>query len=94
MEIALLLSASVAGAQSNYGKAITGTSAASADDAKPTNILFIIMDDVGIDQLTIFGYGGVDAPKTPNIDAICACWRSLPQCMGHARVLPEPGGIL
>ena len=25
----------------------------------PPNILFIIMDDVGIDQMTVFGYGGV-----------------------------------
>jgi arylsulfatase A-like enzyme len=34
------------------------------------NILFIIMDDVGIDQMKIFGYGGGTAPLTPNIDAI------------------------
>lgn len=34
------------------------------------NILFVIMDDVGIDQMAIFGYGGPNAPKTPNIDAI------------------------
>ena len=36
----------------------------------PPNILFIIMDDVGIDQLRSFGYGGPDAPRTPNLDAI------------------------
>jgi arylsulfatase A-like enzyme len=34
------------------------------------NILFIIMDDVGIDQLRTFGYGGVTPPSTPNLDAI------------------------
>ncbi|QXP84993.1 sulfatase-like hydrolase/transferase [Methylococcus sp. Mc7] len=34
------------------------------------NILFIVMDDVGIDQMKIFGYGGAEAPKTPNIDAL------------------------
>jgi hypothetical protein len=28
------------------------------------------MDDVGIDQLPIFGYGGADPAATPNIDAI------------------------
>jgi arylsulfatase A-like enzyme len=51
----------------------------------PPNILFIIMDDVGIDQMTVFGYGGVGpfdqlpdppaqpddrAPELPSIDSI------------------------
>ncbi len=36
----------------------------------PPNILFIIMDDVGIDQMRLFGYGGVTPPSTPNIDQI------------------------
>jgi Sulfatase len=34
------------------------------------NILFFVLDDVGIDQMKIFGYGGATAPRTPNIDAI------------------------
>jgi arylsulfatase A-like enzyme len=34
------------------------------------NILFVIMDDVGIDQMQVFGYGGDTPPSTPNIDAI------------------------
>ncbi len=34
------------------------------------NILFIIMDDVGIDQMLIFGYGGGTPPLTPNINTI------------------------
>jgi hypothetical protein len=38
--------------------------------ALPPNILFIIMDDVGIDQMTVFGYGGVgpfnQIPKPPS----------------------------
>jgi Sulfatase len=71
IEIALLLSTAVAWAQSNYDDAITDTSPASHHNGKRPNILFIIMDDVGIDQLTVFGYGGlVDPAKTPNIDAI------------------------
>lgn len=47
---------------------------------KPHNILFIIMDDVGMDQMAMFGYGGtnVDDPdgingrpaELPNIDDI------------------------
>ena len=46
--------------------------ALSAETGKPTrpNILFIIMDDVGIDQMQIFGYGGATPPLTPNINAI------------------------
>lgn len=34
------------------------------------NILFFIMDDVGIDQMRSFGYGGLTPPRTPSIDAI------------------------
>ena len=54
-------------------------------DHRP-NILFIVMDDVGIDQMRIFGYGGALAPRTPNIDAIAHegvrfrnVW-SMPEC--------------
>jgi Sulfatase len=38
----------------------------------PPNILFIIMDDVGIDQMKSFGYGGITAPVMTNIDQIAA----------------------
>ena len=70
--IALLLSTSVVYAQSASSKAVTRNSSESGYGKRP-NILFIIMDDVGIDQLSVFGYGGLvpaDVPKTPNIDAI------------------------
>ncbi|MFL6305394.1 MAG: sulfatase-like hydrolase/transferase [Candidatus Sulfotelmatobacter sp.] len=50
------------------------------------NILFIIMDDVGIDQMSIFGYGGLTPPLTPNINAVARAgvrfrnvW-SMPEC--------------
>jgi arylsulfatase A-like enzyme len=60
---------------------------ASADTAgHHPNILFIVMDDVGIDQMEIFGYGGATPPRTPNIDAIAHAgvrfrnvW-SMPEC--------------
>ena len=44
-------------------------------NGKKPNILFVIMDDVGIDQMKLFGYGGVGAgplapPKTPTLNAI------------------------
>ena len=34
------------------------------------NILFVIMDDVGIDQMRSFGYGGATPPSMPSIDQI------------------------
>jgi hypothetical protein len=34
------------------------------------NILFVIMDDVGIDQMQVFGYGGDTPPSPPTIDAL------------------------
>ena len=37
---------------------------------KRPNILFVIMDDVGIDQLRSFGYGGLTPPSTPVLDLI------------------------
>jgi len=50
------------------------------------NILFVIMDDVGIDQMAVFGYGGAVPPSMPNMDAIAHAgvrfrntW-SMPEC--------------
>ena len=33
------------------------------DSARGPNILFVIMDDVGIDQMKVFGYGGAVGPN-------------------------------
>ena len=59
------------------------------------NILFIIMDDVGIDQMHVFGYGGVDPARTPNIDAIANAgvkfrnvW-AMPECSPSRAVFFE-----
>ncbi len=57
------------------------------DDTSPhPNILFVIMDDVGIDQMRSFGYGGTQAPAMPNMDAVAQAglrfrnaW-SMPEC--------------
>ncbi len=60
------------------------------DPPNPTgatpNILFIILDDVGIDQLAIFNPEADDPPQTPNINAIAAAgvkftnhW-TMPEC--------------
>ncbi len=50
--------------------ALSAKFATPAQPEPPPNILFIILDDVGIDQMKIFGYGGLTPPNTPNIDAI------------------------
>lgn len=54
--------------------------------SNPPNILFVIMDDVGIDQMAVFGYGGATPPQLPNINAVAAsgvrfrnAW-SMPEC--------------
>lgn len=44
--------------------------AEAAPAGDPPNILFIIMDDVGIDQMRVFGYQEDNQPRTPNIDTI------------------------
>ena len=55
-------------------------------EAPPPNILFVVMDDVGIDQMAAFGYGGATPPPMPNIEAVAAAgvkfrntW-SMPEC--------------
>jgi arylsulfatase A-like enzyme len=66
---------------------ITGRGVAEAAPAgDPPNILFIIMDDVGIDQMRIFGYSEDNQPRTPNIDTIARAgmrfrnaW-AMPEC--------------
>jgi arylsulfatase A-like enzyme len=58
----------------------------SGDEPQAPNILFVIMDDVGIDQMRLFGYGGETPPNTPTIDRIASAgirftntW-SMPAC--------------
>jgi len=36
------------------------------------NILFVVMDDVGVDQMKLYGYGGESPPRLPNIEAIAS----------------------
>ena len=67
------------------GTAVADSPLAKHDDKRP-NILYFIMDDVGIDQMQVFGYGGLTPPRTPNIDAIARAgvrfantW-AMPEC--------------
>ena len=51
-----------------------GTTDYSAGKRKqPPNILFVVMDDVGVDQMKLYGYGASPEPaQTPTIDALAA----------------------
>lgn len=65
----------------------SGSSAsAERQKARKPNILFVIMDDIGIDQLSTIGYGGATAAPTPTLDSLATAglrfrntW-SMPEC--------------
>ena len=64
----------------------TSGSTSATTEAKTPHILFMVMDDVGIDQMLSFGYGGTTPPSMPNVNAIAAAgirfrntW-SMPEC--------------
>lgn len=64
----------------------SSSSGNSASAQGAPNILFVIMDDVGIDQMASFGYGGDTPPNMPNITAVAQqgvrfrnTW-SMPEC--------------
>ena len=50
-----------------------------AQASSPPNILFIVIDDVGIDQMRVFGYGEDNQPRTPNIDTIALAIQTVMQ---------------
>ena len=52
------------------GLAGTPTLSQATTPSPRPNILFVIMDDVGIDQMRSFGYGGVTPPATPVLDVV------------------------
>lgn len=66
---------------------LTSLSGCGGSSAEPKpNILFVIMDDVGVDQMKSFGYGGNTPPNMPNMDAVAGAgvrfrntW-SMPEC--------------
>lgn len=65
---------------------VSCSSSGSSAAQTPPNILFVIMDDVGIDQMASFGYGGDTPPSMPNITAVAQqgvrfrnTW-SMPEC--------------
>lgn len=59
------------------------------------NILFVVLDDVGMDQMEIFGFGGATAPATPTFAEIADAgvsftdaW-SMPACSTTRAVMYE-----
>ena len=50
---------------------LTATLVQPVEAAAKPNILFVVMDDVGVDQMKLFGYGGGLAPaQTPVLDSL------------------------
>src|SRR5215471_19349189 len=52
------------------GFLVVGSSFSVTAASQPPNILFIIMDDVGIDQLGTFNPSGTNVVSTPNLDTL------------------------
>lgn len=65
-----LIAVTLAVASCKFGSSSSSSSNDPPVGDQPPNILFVIMDDVGIDQMESFGYGGLQAPAVPSIDAI------------------------
>ncbi len=75
--------AAVAGAGTGL---LDRTDADAAAAASKPNIVFVILDDVGIDQMKLFGFGGVKPASTPNMNLLAAhgvkftnVW-AMPEC--------------
>ena len=82
------LSLVVASCSGGDGGSSSGSSIPTSSGANSStpNILFIVMDDVGIDQMKFAGYGGATPANTPVMDAIISqgvtftnTW-ALPEC--------------
>lgn len=65
---------------------IFGTGAEAAKQSRKPNILFVIMDDIGVDQTNVIGYGGDTPAPTPMLDELAEAgvrfrnvW-SMPEC--------------
>ena len=56
----------------------------------PPNILLIVMDDIGIDQWALFGYGGATPAAMPNIAAIAKAGIKFRNLWVDAGVLERP----
>jgi len=69
-----------------------------AMSAPKPNILFMVMDDVGIDQLSLFGYGGpgvgpLAPPKTPTLNALAKSGVLFRNVWASAECSPSRAGF-
>jgi hypothetical protein len=60
----------------------------------PPNILFIILDDVGIDALASFNPALPTAALTPNINAVIAADVEIYRVLHYAGVFAQQSGLL
>ncbi|TSH89143.1 sulfatase-like hydrolase/transferase [Verticiella sediminum] len=67
--MALTAMAALLASCSGHDSSSAGDPSPPSASAKP-NILFIVLDDLGVDQMTSYGYGGAVPPRTPNLTAI------------------------
>lgn len=72
----------------------SGGDQAAGPVAHPPNILLVIMDDVGIDQMKSFGYGGSTPPALPNIDAVAEAGIKFRNTWGMPVCSPGRAAIL
>ncbi len=82
----LALALSACGGGEDTGPDGSGGQGGGGEASAKPNILFVIMDDVGVDQMESFGYGGATPPPMPNINAVADAgikfrntW-SMPEC--------------
>lgn len=86
MRFILLLAIGVLTATQLAGCSGGSDSTGGTNSSATPNILFVVMDDVGIDQMQSFGYGGTNPPSMPNMNAVASAgvrfgnaW-SMPEC--------------
>lgn len=60
----------ITGCKFSSGSSSSSDSDTTPAETAPPNILFIVIDDIGVDQLESFGYGGVMPPQTDSIAAL------------------------
>ena len=80
------LTSLLAVASSSGGEPASAGASSERAVANPTNILFVILDDVGADQFTITNPSNPALPRIPTIEAIASqgvnftnCW-AMPEC--------------
>lgn len=65
------LTVALAAVAGGIGLCISASPALAYSSSAPKpNVLLVVTDDIGIDQITTYGYGGFSAPATPTLQSI------------------------